>query len=147
MSSEHDERLKQMANKIRHSGIVESAENGIVHVRILQSSACSGCKVSGHCNASEQKEKVINVRCASAANYAKGDNVTITADTSVGFHASLYGYVFPLFLMVATLTIISTIMKSEVWAALGSLAILIPYYIILYLCREKINRKLTFELN
>lgn len=119
----------------------------MVHIRILQSSACGGCKVSGHCNASEQKEKVVDVRCETAANYAKGDTVTITADTSVGFRASLYGYVYPLILMVATLIVILGITKSEAYAALGALAILIPYYIILYLCRKKLNQKLCFEIN
>ncbi|MQO97027.1 SoxR reducing system RseC family protein, partial [Prevotella copri] len=38
-----------MNNKIKHSGIVESVEEGCVCIRIVQSSACSACKVAAHC--------------------------------------------------------------------------------------------------
>ena len=46
-----------MSNKIKHAGVVDGVEGECVRVRILQSSACSACKVAAHCNASETKEK------------------------------------------------------------------------------------------
>lgn len=51
-----------MSNKIKHNGVVDGVEEGCVRVRILQSSACSACKVAAHCNASETKEKIIEVQ-------------------------------------------------------------------------------------
>ena len=77
-----------MSNKIKHTGIVDEVEGNCIHVRILQSSACSGCKVAAHCNASETKEKVIDVVTADARNYQRGDNVVVVADAAVGFSAS-----------------------------------------------------------
>ena len=47
-----------MSNKIKHNGVVDGVEDGCVRVRILQSSACSACKVAAHCNTSETKEKI-----------------------------------------------------------------------------------------
>ena len=55
-----------MSNKIKHNGVVDGVEEGCVRVRILQSSACSACKVAAHCNASETKEKIIEVQVADA---------------------------------------------------------------------------------
>ena len=50
-----------MSNKIKHSGVVDGVDGTTVRVRILQSSACSACKVASHCNASETKEKLVEV--------------------------------------------------------------------------------------
>lgn len=133
-------------NKIKHTGVVAKVQDGCVTVRILQSSACSGCKVAAHCNASETKEKMIEVTDNHANAYQAGDAVTIVADASVGFRASLYGYLLPLLIMVVALVTVLSITKSEGAAALSALGILIPYYIGLYLLRNRIKRKLQFEI-
>ena len=63
-----------MSNKIKHNGVVDGVEEGCVRVRIFQSSACSACKVAAHCNASETKEKIIEVQVADAVKYQLGDS-------------------------------------------------------------------------
>lgn len=135
-----------MSNKIKHNGVVDGVEEGCVRVRILQSSACSACKVAAHCNASETKEKIIEVQVADAVKYQLGDSVVVVADTAVGFRASLYGYLLPLVLMVVALVAVLKITQSEVYAAVSALGILIPYYIGLYLLRNKLQNKLSFSL-
>lgn len=135
-----------MNNKIKHTGIVDHVEDNCVVVRIMQSSACSACKVAAHCNASETKEKMVEVMDADASRFAKGDAVTVVADASVGFRASLYGYLLPLVLMVLTLVIVMKTTESEGVAALSSIVILIPYYIGLYLFRNKLRSRLRFTI-
>lgn len=135
-----------MSNKIKHNGVVDGVEEGCVRVRILQSSACSACKVASHCNASETKEKIIEVQVADAVKYQLGDSVVVVADTAVGFRASLYGYLLPLLLMVVVLVAVLKITQSEGYAAVSALGILIPYYIGLYLLRNKLRNKLSFSL-
>ena len=135
-----------MSNKIKHNGVVDGVEEGCVRVRILQSSACSACKVAAHCNASETKEKIIEVQVADADRYQRGDSVIVVADTAVGFRASLYGYLLPLILMVVSLVAVLKITQSEGYAAMSALGILIPYYVGLYLLRNKLRNKLSFSL-
>ena len=135
-----------MSNKIKHNGVVDGVEEGCVRVRILQSSACSACKVAAHCNASETKDKIIEVQVADADRYQRGDSVIVVADTAVGFRASLYGYLLPLILMVVSLVAVLKITQSEGYAAVSALGILIPYYIGLYLLRNKLRNKLSFSL-
>ena len=118
-----------MSNKIKHSGVVDGVDGTTVRVRILQSSACSACKVASHCNASETKEKLVEVTTSDASQYHVGDSVRVLADTSVGFRASWYGYLLPLVLMVVALVTVLKVSGSEGMAALSSLGILIPYYI------------------
>lgn len=135
-----------MSNKIKHAGVVDAVEEGCVRVRILQSSACSACKVAAHCNASETKEKIIDVMDADASHYQKGDQVMVVADTAVGFRASLYGYLLPLILMVVTLVGVLAATHSEGLAAVSALGILIPYYVLLFLMRNKLRNRLSFTL-
>lgn len=135
-----------MSNKIKHAGVVDGVEGECVRVRILQSSACSACKVAAHCNASETKEKIIDVMDADASHYQKGDQVMVVADTAVGFCASLYGYLLPLILMVVTLVGVLAATHSEGLAALSALGILMPYYVLLFLMRNKLRNRLSFTL-
>lgn len=135
-----------MSNRIKHNGVVDGVEEGCVRVRILQSSACSACKVAAHCNASETKEKIIEVQVADVDRYQRGDSVIVVADTAVGFRASLYGYLLPLILMVVSLVAVLKITQSEGYAAMSALGILVPYYIGLYLLRNKLRNKLSFSL-
>lgn len=135
-----------MSNKIKHAGVVDGVEGECVRVRILQSSACSACKVAAHCNASETKEKIIDVMDADASHYQKGDQVMVVADTAVGFRASLYGYLLPLILMVVTLVGVLAATHSEGLAAVSALGILIPYYVLLFLMRNKLRNRLSFAL-
>lgn len=135
-----------MSNKIKHAGVVDGVEGECVRVRILQSSACSACKVAAHCNASETKEKIIDVMDADASHYQKGDQVMVVADTAVGFRASLYGYLLPLILMVVTLVGVLAATHSEGLAAVAALGILMPYYVLLFLMRNKLRNRLSFTL-
>lgn len=135
-----------MSNKIKHAGVVDGVEGECVRVRILQSSACSACKVAAHCNASETKEKIIDVMDADASHYQKGDQVMVVADTAVGFRASLYGYLLSLILMVVTLVGVLAATHSEGLAAVSALGILMPYYVLLFLMRNKLRNRLSFSL-
>ena len=135
-----------MSNKIKHAGVVDGVEGECVRVRILQSSACSACKVAAHCNASETKDKIIDVMDADASHYQKGDQVMVVADTAVGFRASLYGYLLPLILMVVTLVGVLAATHSEGLAAVSALGILMPYYVLLFLMRNKLRNRLSFTL-
>ena len=131
-----------MNDKIKHSGIINAIRGECVSVRILQSSACSGCKVASHCNSSETKEKIIEARF----KYKIGDHVVVVADISVGFRASIYGYILPLILMVVTLVLVIACGAGEGIAALSSLGILFPYYMALFLLKDKLKEKLSFSL-
>ena len=136
--------LQNMGNKISHSGFIESIEDGCVHVRIVQTSACAACKVAGYCNASESKEKVVDVYCDNASYFSVGQAVTVMASQQVAAHALLLGFGLPFVVLVGVLVFILLLTGNELWAALGGLAALIPYYAVLYLMRNRIRDKLSF---
>lgn len=135
-----------MGAKIRHDGVVKSIKGNVVQVQFVQQSACAHCEAKGHCNASESKEKVVDVECANASDYAVGDNVVVLASQKVGFIAVLYGAVLPMIVMMIAAVSTALITKDEllsVFLSLGSLAV---YFICLIFFREKLKQTLKFEL-
>lgn len=137
-----------MSSKISHSGIVESVAGGCVKVRILQTSACAGCKVASHCNASESKEKIIDVYQTDgiAARVKVGDSVMVSASRDVANRALLLGFGVPFLVLVVVLIVVLRLSGNEGLSALVALLSLAPYYGVLWLCRDKIQRRLRFYL-
>lgn len=135
-----------MSEKIRHTGTIERIDGDCVQVRILQTSACSSCKVAGYCNASESKEKLIDVTCPDASPYAVGQQVTVSTDAATGFQAVGLGFGVPLVVLVAVIVAVTLATGNEAVAALAGLTSLLPYYVLLYLFRNRIKEKISFKI-
>jgi len=139
--------MNDMNNNIKHLGVVDEVDDDCVKVRIVQTSACATCQAAGHCTASESKEKVVEVYDKNLSNLKKGDSVTVVAARRTGFMAVLLSSVIPLIILVAAMVLTITITGNEVYAALISIATLIPYYLIIYMAREKIRAQLSFHID
>ena len=136
-----------MNDFVSHSGVVERVEDGCVHVRIVQTSACAACKVAGYCNAAESKEKIVDVfGDATAKELAVGQQVTVTTSGQVAAKALMWGFGLPFVLMVAVLVLVLWLTGSEGKAALSGLAALVPYYILLWLLRNRMRQQLAFSI-
>lgn len=137
--------LNSMNGDIRHDGIVAAIDGRHIQVRILQSSACGGCKIAGHCSASEMKEKVIDVFADSAA-YDVGQQVVVSVASTVARRALLLGFALPLLLLVGVLVCMLIAGYDEQQAGLVSLLSLLPYYGLLWLLRRRVERKVSFDI-
>lgn len=144
-----------MDNLIKHAGIVESLADDYVVVRILQTSACAACKVAGHCNAAESKEKLIDVYDGvgdaesgrrNAEGLRVGEAVTVVTDASTGYHAVVWGFVIPLLLLVTVIFVTMAFTGNEVFSALLGLAAEGPYFWVVYLLRDRIRQRLSFRI-
>ena len=135
-----------MQARISHSGIVETVSEGCVRVRILQTSACAACKVASHCNASESKEKIVDVFCCDTTKYETGQEVTVWASKGVANKALLLGFGLPFLLLIGVLVAVLYLTGNEGVAALAALGSLIPYYFLLWLRRDSIRQQISFHL-
>jgi sigma-E factor negative regulatory protein RseC len=135
-----------MSNKISHPGVVDSIEGDCVKVRIVQTSACAACKVAAHCNASESKEKLVDVIGCDTAKYATGQEVVVSASWEVANRALLLGFGLPLLLLIGVLLLVLRWTGDEGMAALASLGALVPYYIVLWLLRDSIRQQVSFRI-
>lgn len=91
------------------------------------------------------KEKEIEI-CDYKGDYVPGQEVSVILQESMGFKALLYGYLLPFILILVVLISLYAITGNELAAGLSSVAVLIPYYIILYFYRGHLKNIFKFEL-
>ena len=135
-----------MTNIIEHRGTVENINGSHIQVRIVQTSACSTCSIKGHCNASESKEKLIDVYDQNATDFYIGQNVKVMGTTSMGMQAVILAFGVPFIVLFITLYITMQITDNELISALVGLSSLIPYYIILYINKGRLRKKFSFDI-
>jgi sigma-E factor negative regulatory protein RseC len=129
---------------IQHDGIVKKVDSNSVIVSITSSSACSGCHAEGICGISGKEEKIVDIK--GKYNVSTGDPVTILMQQSTGYKAVVLSYLIPLVILISSLIVLSSFSISELISGLAAISLLVPYFLILYLFRKKINRSFTFML-
>ena len=134
-------------NTIKHLGIVENIQGSHLSVRIVQTSACAACSAKGHCSSADSKDKIIDITDVTAASYQVGERVMVIGETSMGMMAVTLGIhnsfctsdMFPCFAWMA-------LIGNELYAALLSLAVLIPYYFVLWLNKTRLKQQFSFTI-
>lgn len=131
---------------IQHEGIIQKIEGNHITVRISQLAACSDCHAKSACLAAESKEKIVDI-FDSSGQFTLNEQVYLEGKTAVGYKAVLWAFVIPLLLLIGTLlTTVAIWSFNEIHAALSALLVLIPYYSVLHLFRNKMAEKFTFKL-
>lgn len=130
---------------IEHKGIIDHIEGDMAHVKIDSVSACASCHAKGACTAADQEEKYLDVPLHGAV-YKQGEPVSVQVASHLGFRAVLMGYVYPFLLLMAVLIGLLAAGAAELRAGSIALLSLIPYYILLYVFRNRISRSFTFSI-
>ena len=135
-----------MADIIKHRGIVEKIDGSHIVVRIVQTSACSACSAKGLCNASESKEKQIDVYEVNPA-YRIGEEVILCGTTSMGMKAVFLAFGIPVFLLLAALFVTMRVTDGDaLLSAIVALVAVVPYYAVLYWMKDKMNKTFSFVI-
>ena len=131
---------------IEHPGIVDHIEGGQAFVRVQSQAACGSCHAKSYCGMAEVSDKVIEVHLEPGNHLEPGQFVTVTLRRSLGFRALFLGYLLPFLILLISLFVLMAFTGSEGLSALIALALMVPYYGILYLNREKIRSVFTFRI-
>ena len=135
-----------MADIIKHRGIVEKVEGIHVIVRIVQTSACASCSAKGLCNASESKEKQIDVY-ESNPSYRIGEEVVLCGSTSMGMRAVGLAFGVPLLILIAALFVTMRVTDGDaLLSAVVALLAVVPYYLVVFLMKDKLDKTFTFVI-
>ena len=136
----------KMADIIKHRGVVEKIDGSHVVVRIVQTSACSACSAKGLCNASESKEKQIDVY-ESNPSYRIGEEVVLCGSTSMGMRAVFLAFGIPVLLLLFALFATMRITDGDaLLSAIVAMLAIIPYYFVIYLMKDKMNKTFSFVI-
>ena len=135
-----------MADIIKHRGVIEKIDGSHIIVRIVQTSACSACSAKGLCNASESKEKQIDVYGVQAS-YRVGEEVVVCGTTSMGMRAVMLAFGVPLLILLLMLFVAMRITDGDaLLSAIIALLAIIPYYIVIYFMKDKLNKTFSFTI-
>lgn len=130
---------------IEQKGTVEEIVGHRIFVRIRQISACGSCHAKNICSMTEMENKLVEANDHSL-KLSPGDTVNVIMKRSMGNKAVLLGYVIPFLLLITVLLILSSHLEKEWITGLVSVAVLIPYYFILFLLRDRLKKVFTFTL-
>jgi sigma-E factor negative regulatory protein RseC len=133
---------------VTHPGFIKSINENKAEVVIIAKSACASCEINGTCSVSDTKEKIIDVTLPdNSGPYQVGQSVLVKMKQSSGTWAILFGYVFPFILIVATLIILTSLHLDQGLAGLLSLAMLVPYYFVIYLSRNFFKKSFDHSID
>lgn len=133
------------AQCIDHTGIVEEVNEKSVLVRFQTPPACGSCSAKSLCAPASSGNKTIEIP-TETGSFSEGETVKISITKAMGNKALFYGYILPFIFVITALIITFAAGLPESVAGIISLSVLIPYYFIIYLLREKINRMFIFTL-
>jgi len=137
--------MSKRAKTVDHLGKVQETGTANVLVSILSHSACSACHAKTACGLSDSEEKIIAIHKPNH-NLSVGQDVKVILKQTLGFKALFLGYVLPFFIVLIALIVLTSLSVSEGKAGLLSLFTLFPYYIGLYLLRDRVSKQFTFDI-
>ena len=94
----------------------------------------------------EQTEKILTVPRPKDKDFSLNQKVNVRMAIGQGNKAAVLAYLIPILLLLAVLFICLGLGLSEGLSALISIVALIPYYIILYLRRDKLKQKFEYTI-
>ncbi len=131
---------------VAQKGTVEEIIDHRITVRILREAACGHCNASSFCNLSEIGERVIEAS-DDGTDFRIGEHVEVAVSRSMGNKAVILGYLLPFVLLISVLILLNALGLQEWMSGLISLGMLVPYYFVLYVFREKLKKKFTFKIS
>jgi sigma-E factor negative regulatory protein RseC len=126
-----------------HEGIVIEGGGGIFKVKIVARSACADCHAKAICAIPGRVEKTIDVR--GSDDIQAGDRVNIVMEERMGWIALFYSFILPFLCLITILFVLYALGIGEVAAALAAVAGLVPYYLILYIFRKRVEKEFVFK--
>ncbi|MBQ8051230.1 MAG: SoxR reducing system RseC family protein [Bacteroidaceae bacterium] len=132
--------------QIEHRGVVERVMSHGLVVSIMQDVACSACAAAALCHSAEKKQKTMEVLVADSSCYHVGQEVVVVGELGLGLQATLWAYVVPLVLLMVVLLTAARLTGREGLAALLALLSLVPYFVVLYLLRNRLQQSFTFSI-
>ncbi len=128
---------------VEHKGIVTGISENSIFVELTVMSACSACHAKSMCGI-DSAQKTIEIKRTDTTAFHQGEHVNVIMRESLGKKALFIGYIIPFFVLVLSVVAFSIAGLNEGLTGLLSIGMLIPYFIVLYLLRDRLKREFNF---
>ena len=133
--------------RVTHPGVVKKIEGNKAEISVISKASCISCSLKNVCSVSDMKEKIIEVDLADLGQHNEGENVTVEMKQSYGTWAVLLGYFFPFLVLFFGLMLFLHWGLDQGLAGILAIALLIPYYAILYLMRGFFKKRFRYHVS
>jgi len=96
------------------------------------------------CSTSNSEDKIIDIFTKEKVKI--GQKVMILGSERQGFKAAWMAYLLPVILVVAVLAVTMSVTGNEKIAGIMSLAVLIPYFVILRIINDRLRKIFLFKI-
>ena len=131
---------------ISHEGIVTKITDDELEIKILAQSACAACHAKSACGMGEQAEKILTVPRPKDKDFTLNQKVNVKMSIGQGNKAAVLAYLIPIMLLLAVLFTCLGLGLGEGLSALLGILSLVPYYVVLYLKRDKLKQKFEYRV-
>lgn len=131
---------------ISHEGVVTKITDDELEIKILAQSACAACHAKSACGMGEQAEKTLTVPKPKDKEFVLNQKVNVRMAIGQGNKAAVLAYLLPIILLLAVLFVCIGLGLGEGLSAIISFISLVPYYIVLYLRRDKLKRQFEYTI-
>ena len=138
--------MNNETESISHEGVVTKITDDELEIKILAQSACAACHAKSACGMGEQAEKILTVPRPKGKDFSLNQKVNVKMAIGQGNKAAILAYLIPIILLLAVLFVCLGLGLSEGLSALIRIVALIPYYIVLYLRRDKLKQKFEYSI-
>jgi Positive regulator of sigma E activity len=128
-----------------HLGRVVEVTHNSVRITIEGIAGCGSCQAKSVCGMGDAVEKDIVVE-NTKLGLNLNDQVRVVLQQSLGMRAVMFGYIFPLVILLGVLISTFQIMGSEVKAGLWTIGAVAVYYLMLRIFRKKLEAKFVFTV-
>ena len=92
------------------------------------------------------KTTLVDAMFKQSGLFREGQEVVVAMKKSLGGKAVFLGYLLPFLLLIGVLITVLTLSGDEGIAGLSAIGILIPYYLVLYLLRDRLKKTFSFSI-
>lgn len=131
---------------ISHEGVVTKITDDELEIKILAQSACAACHAKSACGMGEQAEKILTVPRPKDKEFHLLQKVNVTMAIGQGNKAAVLAYLIPILLLLAVLFVCLGLGVNEGLSAFISIVAIVPYYIVLYLRRDKLKKQFLYTI-
>ena len=136
-----------MAQTVEHIATVIRADDDVVEAELTVQSACAACHARSVCGLGESKRKRVEIATPDAAAYVPGESVVVSIESNMCMTAVFWAYVMPFVVLLGALIVSSAAGAGDGVSALAALAATALYFVALYLCRARLERKIHFKIH
>lgn len=125
-------------NSACKQGRVVYIDSEVIHVEVMQHSACRSCQAKSLCHMTESESHVFIV-ANTTSEINMHDSVNLTITQQKGLLAVVIAYILPVLVFLGIVLVGSWVHWHELLTAGGGMLFICLYFFMLYLYRNKLN--------